>query len=143
MREIKFKAWHKKRKRWYNVFHWNKGDTVDSITNLCGFNRVETLFVGEDIELVQYTGLHDKNGKEIYEGDIVQFYFCADHPLATSPKKDKDITEMVDEVKFKEGAFFFCTPDVGDCAHARRFNRRCEVIGNIYENPEKISNQRL
>ena len=138
MREIKFRAWGR-----IDPLNYNDRMSDNAIVVEDGVVKIsQELLVGKH-QFMQYTGLHDKNGKEIYEGDIVQFYFCADHPLATSPKKDKDITEMVDEVKFKEGAFFFCTPDVGDCAHARRFNRRCEVIGNIYENPEKISNQRL
>ena len=78
--------------------------------------------------LMQYTGLLDKNGKEIYEGDIVSFN--------TSYELDNDDCSGITEVKWieKEAGFFPFTLN----------NRwRCdvenvEVIGNIYENPELL-----
>ena len=126
MREIKFRAWHKKRKRWYHVSHWHKGDAVDSITNLAGFNRDETLFVGEDIALMQYTGQEDKNGKEIYEGDI--------------GKPRSRFTSTLWVAYWDERVCQFRVCANGD----RQFDKTHtvdwidEVIGNIYENPELL-----
>ena len=89
---------------------------------------------------MQFTGLYDKSGKEIYEGDIVRFYFCADHPRLERPGKTAECngpTEMIDEVVFDDGAFYFVDPEVGR-AYARNWNNRCEIIGNIFENPDLL-----
>ena len=72
----------------------------------------------------QYTGLKDKNGKEIYEGDIVS------HSL-------DDYTTFPSEIKFIDGMFCFFNKPIG---HTELIESLlyCEVIGNIYENPELL-----
>lgn len=115
MREIKFRAWDQK-----NRIFWS-GLTGDV---LYPKNEADK----NHLILMQFTGLHDKNGKEIWEGDVVRFYFCADHF-----GECQDKTEMIDEVEFAEGAFFFKNHDVMGAAYARIFADICEVLGNIYE----------
>jgi len=87
-------------------------------------------FQTEDKEHVymQYTGLHDKNGKEIYEGDIVKYY--------QSPNYSKNWRTEV--VSFEDGCFapkpgYTGSDDLSDFT-----NEGFEVIGNIYENPELL-----
>lgn len=73
----------------------------------------------EIISVSQFTGLLDKNGKEIYEGDIVQTYFD-DKPFS------------VGRVNFNEDKLQFCI------GYAPLVNINLEVIGNLFESPELI-----
>ena len=66
MREIKFRAWHKADKKIYEVIAFNLGKW---------FLRGKAHPMPRSaIELLQYTGLKDKNGVEIYEGDLIKFW---------------------------------------------------------------------
>lgn len=79
------------------------------------------------------SNLKDKNGNLIYEGDIVRFYFSADYGY-----DHPDATEMIDEVMFEDGKFYFVNNDIGWGAYAWRHNEYCEVIGCIQDNPELL-----
>jgi uncharacterized phage protein (TIGR01671 family) len=98
-------------------------------------HALESFFLSNgNVNLMQFTGLLDKNGKEIYEGDLLRIkslYETGD-PVDSAPN----------EVYFKEGSFriafhngvlnsAFCTGELGS-------NWEVEVIGNIYENPELL-----
>lgn len=74
--------------------------------------------------LMQLTGLKDKNGREIYEGDIVQF-----------PDKIARYGHVArDVVEYKDGGFWpFTDPYIPVAVE------ELEIIGNVYENPELIS----
>ena len=123
MREIKFRAWLKKEKKMVNVETLFIG-----INRLCfGNSKTEDLFFRdfEEVELMQYTELTDKNGKEIYEGDI----------LLVKPGGISTWYKTV--VEFKEGALIASL--INGENHFYIFNpgfdsNDFEVIGNIYEN---------
>jgi uncharacterized phage protein (TIGR01671 family) len=88
-----------------------------------------------EVHLMQYTGLKDKNGREIYESDIVEYYYCKSDCM--KPNYEKNAHEIkTSEVIFDYGMF-----GVEGCAinlsHVG-IRKQIEVIGNIYENPELL-----
>lgn len=136
-REIKFRIWDKKEKCFYqSTYEFYKGKLFHLLMNPqtghllirdmktldgCHLRGVED----DRYILMQFTGLHDKNGKEIYEGDIVKW----DDRAAGD---DGMVWEGV--VRFKEGAFI---AEKQDELIGWMWNRSSlEVIGNIYENPK-------
>lgn len=113
MREIKFRVWDLEDKRFL--------DSIDCtqlvIRPLSG--RVTDGATTPNVELLQYTGLKDKNGVEIYEGDIVRYFR---NELAV--------------IVYRDGGVDIRSLSWGDCEPLQRRLGEIEVIGNRYENPE-------
>ncbi len=89
-----------------------------------------------DIKLMQFTGLTDKNGKEIYEGDIVQRGVDHDNP------SDIKWTPWAVGEQYDDGIGSFHH----DTTELERFIGRgdvYEVIGNIYENPDLLTSKEI
>jgi len=127
MREIKFRAWDNIDKRMITV----NGMIATKLGAVVSENTLEDDMVYiSDYELMQYTGLEDKNGKEIYEGDIVAIEMYNN----VSDKWDKIHNG---EVKYCEDRFLATYGDTGRCSLSF-LPTHIEVIGNIYENPELI-----
>lgn len=118
-REIKFRVWNKQKNEIHFLNQWG-----------CNWSAGE-LRVGSENVAMQYTGLRDKNGKEIYEGDIykipgsnylryVFFHngaFCGGRILEDSTPLNWEYSDEHDQVEIDN--FVSCI----------------EVIGNIYETP--------
>jgi len=136
MREIKFRAWDKKNKCWCSLEPFN---IIGEYTIFNCLNQyIEMDFINRinDIEIVQFTGLKDKNGKEIYEGDIVH--------------DNQDYSpETIGIVRYDKGEFYLDGRDNSDNNYwilkERLFMvyNMIEVIGNIYENQELIKWEKL
>lgn len=77
--------------------------------------------------LGQYTGLHDKNGKEIYEGDIVKIKY-----------RDEDIGKVI----YEHNGFSIDVTNMNkNYGRVSFVNNFMEVIGNIYDNPELLGGE--
>ena len=132
MREIKFRFWDKKRKYMYEVasLHFTRNKVMSHIKPGLG-GHVRDLD-SNDIILMQYTGLKDKNGKEIYEGDIVKstMHYGDDfgNPVGEAEGQIIEVKWLEKKGEQMVGFSFFPCDDMYDL----------EVIGNIYENPELL-----
>lgn len=118
MREIKFRAWDKDGSEMFRVV--NIGFRPDRVLLVSGRGGTTDTNDKDGCILMQYTGLKDKNGKEIFEGDVL---------LASS--NDKGLP-----VEFMDGCFVMMGGEAGFEWIPR--SDYCEVIGNIYENPELL-----
>ncbi len=125
MREIKFRAWVKDGKEIVDV---EEIDFMNKVINYIynDYKNNEQEIIGayfEDIELLEYSGLKDMKGKEIYEGDILF---------------ESSIEEYF-KVIFENGSF---RAEVDEYSlDLEDYARICEVVGNIYENPELLGEQ--
>lgn len=120
MREIKFRAWNG-HKMYY--------DDLTVVGPDIGLNRLLEK-TGKIFNLMQYTGLKDKNGKEIYEGDLVEWKYVR--------------TWHKNEVRWVGGGFMVTTSGFKDDLNepldlSLVSILSCEIIGNIYENPELLT----
>jgi len=88
----------------------------------------------EDVVLMQYIGIKDKGGKDIYEGDLVQITFTDEDTFSNLTI----ITEgKTYEIK-REGTYFGIVFDDGSCGHIDE-RYVLEVVGNKYENPKLLT----
>lgn len=128
MREIKFRAWDKKQ-NCMDDFSDMFIRTNEDIYEEAGIKydtpnlEVERVNTGR-YEIMQYTGLKDKNGKEIYEGDIV---IMKDDP--------EDIGSVAWDSHDMEWVISMATTE---CKMGGYWSYELEVIGNIHDNPELL-----
>ena len=128
MREIKFRAWDKNTKI---MIHWD--DLVKSRISFRNFRWALLSENSENFELMQYTGLKDKNGVEIYEGDIIR---CSTRTINGSI-----FTHVCRVFQYESGTWMIeghheDNPSYKTKGTVYAAHLICEVIGNIYENPE-------
>ena len=129
MREIKFRGWDKEKERMmpvtlmeFNQWWVSCMPISDTESNVLEYGERNS-FRNEDTDrhvLMQYTGLKDKNGTEIYEGDIVRCW---------GGEQCQGYHEFDEEITVNDMTY--------DAYYVGQWDG-CLVIGNIYENPELL-----
>lgn len=124
----KFRAWDKHRQKMFandELIIWN-GNVYANDSKKLTCNNLKGWSIDDDY-LMQSTGLFDKNGQEIFEGDVVR-------QVRTQPTTENETITGV--VTMLEGAWLI----MNDCEQLASYlwseTDENEIIGNIYENPE-------
>lgn len=122
MREIKFRCWDTKNKEWHTPTEWGE-EPADAYI---GYGEIPEIGFRSNDQYVwlQYTGLKDKNGKEIYEGDIRKAEYFSSN--------EKVVAYNVIKWDEKNACYYWDGQEFPDFVET-------EVIGNIYENPNLLS----
>ena len=131
-REIKFRAWNKEK----NIMVYNNEDDTYGYWDGCRnsnvgmVNEILNSKYYEEYEFMQFTGLHDKNGKAIWEKDIVQGLFA-----------DQEELEIKGRVIYSDGQASYIVIASNNDEWELGYLDNLEVIGNIYEDSELLGGE--
>jgi uncharacterized phage protein (TIGR01671 family) len=128
MREIRFRVWAKKPNKMYTFITLQWLETL-YVGGIGAYSQV-MYAIDDTIVLQQYTGLCDKNGRQIFEGDIIQAH--------DEFEKNEGTIEPVEVVWEHDGWVIHARAN--DLYLRVRDWTEYSVIGNVYENPELLTN---
>lgn len=147
MREIKFRGKNLNTKEWVygDLLQWNDGETAIGVHGQFiddGYhfneNYDKTPYVDETT-VGQYTGLKDKNGKEIYEGDLIKAPSGRIYAVIFSTWKHEEKREFLKVIDLYEHTGWCISLDgVNPCELLDFEVCQGSVIGNVYDNPELL-----
>lgn len=121
MKEVKFRAWDTMFEKMLYMGELHQTTNISSIMIHPQYSR---------FKLMQYTGLHDKNGKEIYEGDIVK---CGTNKVGVVEYDPYEALYHVGNDPLQYYVYGSNEPET--------MRVEIETIGNIYDNPELIKGE--
>lgn len=150
MRPLKFRCWDKLNKRMCLVWDigWKAWDNPDPDGGLALNGVTVYLFDNPDgtydllesqVILMQFTGLFDKTGKEIWEGDVVQY--CYQPGAGMWNMNDRAVISWKStgfHIEAIGGGFFGWLTSIPGASASDQPNKLFEVLGNIYSNPELL-----
>lgn len=141
-RLFKFRAWVKEQNRIIKVFGFNEHLVFEQTWDSPSIK--ENIFEIEDCHIMQFTGFKDKNDKEIYEGDILEYVHFANALIKRRVAVEFDIEcggwyvtkhfEYLSDLLHKQHNEVFKKSQ----GYESSSNHNVVVIGNIYENPELL-----
>lgn len=136
MRELKFRVWDKLEERFATCDEGYQGHYVLSLKG--EFHNLQNGSGGKEYIVQQYTGMKDRQGKDVYEGDIVKWGMSHDQETAFCRLR---------VVEFHEQQLIYKVVEVGEYPAGVDYlyeamqpaTRWCEVVGNVFENPELLT----
>lgn len=134
MREIRFRSWNTEEGYMY--------DGVQSIDDYGGIDDIIETRIDEGWIIMQYTGLKDKNGTPIFEGDIVRGIAPYKVGWVTGEELyENRLVEWDGKMSGWSPFNYFTTNGANDLEDMYYELDSCEVIGNRYQNPELINSE--
>jgi len=135
-REIKFRVWEKRNKRMIHdctQFNIENG----SVYQMLFWGNIKVNLLSSEFTLMQYTGLKDKNGVEIYEGDIIKLSY------GIPPTYDILFIEYADDEYVSDisvSGWWMRNKRKNGCSSSlcKTYENDIEVVGTIHENPELL-----
>lgn len=135
MREIKFRAWDSSIRRM--LYQTN----MEYFDDMIAFRiNLDMLGDAQEIIIMQYTGLIDKNGKEIYEGDIIDIHQTVNGCnlfVVIWSDIGFSVRYLIDGEVSREYEYEYDIKELLE-VNVNKYDKEIEVIGNIYDNPELL-----
>ena len=146
---FKFRIWDKIKKRFYNGTNLNLNDYEEVYSDPAGIFFTGLHFLQKDENqyiIQQYTGLNDKNGKEVYEGDIVKIKRWYLRPFINNKQEidykhiegDTEVGQVIWGWNSQKFLVSYEHIRYDDSEDFDKSSHSVEVIGNILENPELL-----
>ena len=129
MKELKFRIWDKERETFLNNVFIGSDGTLYQFSKDTIFGTAITYLDSENKKILQYTGLHDKNGKEIFEGDIIKIKDETYRITWNGCFSSFDMTNIDKAKQYK------------DLYILNRDYQQSEIVGNIYRNRKLLENK--